>query len=274
MSVHVGSRLIFFLSVVGNFFRVLSVVSSIFALCRYSVNPIHTLFTWTVGHGKCWQAWNFTSYQGLVAAKIVQCFFRLFKQCNGILQVAELVLCMLLVDGESFPTTCRNAAVSCRVVNTLIQLVGHHTYTKHGQIPHKAQPANSRRVSGLPLSPSYFSEGEKRRPEMRLLFAGYTKPCRFAEFSSEAKPSLLPSVSVPANTFILSSLLIQYRMRCDCGYEKTRLGGGGLPYISYNQVQASLSGRVFAPFWSQNEYTLCPFLSGIGYGFSKNHGII
>ena len=30
MSVHVGSRLIFFLSVVGNFFRVLSVVSSIF----------------------------------------------------------------------------------------------------------------------------------------------------------------------------------------------------------------------------------------------------
>ena len=66
---------------------------------------------------------------------------------------------MLLVDGESFPTTCRNAAVSCRVVNTLIQLVGHHTY------------------------------------------------------------------------------------------------------------------RVFAPFWSQNEYTLCPFLSGIGYGFQRTTGL-
>ena len=37
MSAHVGSRLIFFLSVVGNFLLVLSVVSNIF-------NPIHTLF--------------------------------------------------------------------------------------------------------------------------------------------------------------------------------------------------------------------------------------
>ena len=34
------------------------------------------------------------------------------------------------------------------------------------------QPANSRRISGRRFSPSYFSEGEKRRPEMRLLFAG------------------------------------------------------------------------------------------------------
>ena len=142
---------------------------------------------------------------------------------------------MLLVEGESFPTTCRNAAVPFRVVNTLIQLVGHHTYTKHGQIPHKAKPANSRRVSSLRFSPSYFSEREKRRPEMRLLFAGYQSPASLQNSAGEAKPSLLLSVSVPANIFILSSLLIQYRMRCDCGYEKTRWGGGGgLPYISYN----------------------------------------
>ena len=34
MAVHVGSRLIFFLSVVSNFFLVLSVVGSFFTLCR------------------------------------------------------------------------------------------------------------------------------------------------------------------------------------------------------------------------------------------------
>ena len=37
------------------------------------------------------------------------------------------------------------------------------------------QPANSRRISGRCFSPfhfSYFSEGEKRRSEVRLLFAG------------------------------------------------------------------------------------------------------
>ena len=61
-------------------------------------------------------------------------------------------------------------------------------------------------------------------------------PAGLQNSAGEAKPSLLPSVSVPANIFILSSLLIQYRMRCDCGYEKTRWGGGGggLSYISYN----------------------------------------
>ena len=41
--------------------------------------------------------------------------------------------------------------------------------------------------------------------------------------------------------------------------------GGGLPYISY--IGAAPSGRVFASFWSENEYTLYPFWSGIGYGF-------
>ena len=28
---------------------------------------------------------------------------------------------------------------------------------------------------------------------------------------------------------------------------------------------------VFGPFWSENGYRLCPFLSGIGYGFRGNY---
>ena len=32
-------------------------------------------------------------------------------------------------------------------------------------------------------------------------------------------------------------------------------------------VCAAPSGRVFAPFWSENGNTLCPFWSGFGYGF-------
>ena len=41
-----------------------------------------------------------------------------------------------------------------------------------------------------------------------------------------------------------------------------------LPYISYRYV-APPSGRVFAPFWSENGNTLCPFCSGIGNGFLR-----
>ena len=32
-------------------------------------------------------------------------------------------------------------------------------------------------------------------------------------------------------------------------------------------VCADPTGRVFAPFWSENGNTLCPFWSGFGYGF-------
>ena len=50
MSAHVHSQLIFFLSVVGNFLLVLSVVRNICRLCRWSVNPIHTLVVnWRAG---------------------------------------------------------------------------------------------------------------------------------------------------------------------------------------------------------------------------------
>ena len=36
----------------------------------------------------------------------------------------------------------------------------------------------------------------------------------------------------------------------------------------------SSPGRVFAPYWSENGYTLCPFWSGIGYDFWGNYGIV
>ena len=41
---------------------------------------------------------------------------------------------------------------------------------------------------------------------------------------------------------------------CVC---RGRGGGGTLSHKLYNYVQ-SHSGRVFAPFWSENGYTLCP----------------
>ena len=41
---------------------------------------------------------------------------------------------------------------------------------------------------------------------------------------------------------------------------------GLLPYISYIGM-CGLIGPLFALFWSENGYILCPFWSGIGYGF-------
>ena len=44
--------------------------------------------------------------------------------------------------------------------------------------------------------------------------------------------------------------------------------------VSLNKSeQPSSPGRVFAPYWSENRYTLCPFWSGIGYDFWGNCGI-
>ena len=48
---------------------------------------------------------------------------------------------------------------------------------------------------------------------------------------------------------------------------------GGTPfYEPYRYVSAAPKGRVFVPFWSENGYTLCPFWSGIEYGFRGNYG--
>ena len=53
---------------------------------------------------------------------------------------------------------------------------------------------------------------------------------------------------------------------CVPGYPR-----GVLPYISYSTAP---SGGVFARFWSENGYTLCPFWSGIGHGFWGNYGMV
>ena len=45
---------------------------------------------------------------------------------------------------------------------------------------------------------------------------------------------------------------------------------GVLPYISHIGV-CRPKGEGFALFCSENEYRLCPFWSGIGYGFRGNH---
>ena len=50
-------------------------------------------------------------------------------------------------------------------------------------------------------------------------------------------------------------------------------GGGVLPYVSYIGMCSPI-GSVFAPFWSENRYTLCPFWSGIGYGFRGKYGSV
>ena len=46
-------------------------------------------------------------------------------------------------------------------------------------------------------------------------------------------------------------------------------GGGGCTPLnkSYRYACAAPKGRDFAAFWSENEYRLCLFWSGIGYGF-------
>ena len=48
--------------------------------------------------------------------------------------------------------------------------------------------------------------------------------------------------------------------------------GGLLPDVI--QVCDTPSGGDLAPFWSENVYTLCPFWSGIGYGFRGNYGSV
>ena len=51
-------------------------------------------------------------------------------------------------------------------------------------------------------------------------------------------------------------------------------GGGGSPLSKpYRYVPPHRVGG-FASFWSENGYTLCPFWSGIGYGFRGNYGSV
>ena len=48
---------------------------------------------------------------------------------------------------------------------------------------------------------------------------------------------------------------------------------GTLLYKPYRYVPP-LKGKAFAPFRSENGYRLCPFWSGIGYGFRRNYGSV
>ena len=43
--------------------------------------------------------------------------------------------------------------------------------------------------------------------------------------------------------------------------------GGGTPLLFKLYRYGPPIGQGFAPFWAENGYTLCPFWSGIGYGF-------
>ena len=45
-------------------------------------------------------------------------------------------------------------------------------------------------------------------------------------------------------------------------------------YKLYRYVPSHQVARVFAPFWSENGYTLCPVWSGIWYSFRGNYGIV
>ena len=72
----------------------------------------------------------------------------------------------------------------------------------------------------------------------------------------------------------LSGFLLLSGTGCPFRQEKSlKPGGGGTPsYKPYRYVLPQRpSGRVFEPFWSENGYTLCPFL---GTGFQGNYGSV
>ena len=89
------------------------------------------------------------------------------------------------------------------------------------------QPANSRRISGRRFSP-YFSEGEKRRPEMRLLFAG----------------QLIPQFRVSSDLTARGGYSLMRWM----GYNFTT----GLTIMGSHFQQSLLEwGRTFSDFWGK-----------------------
>ena len=62
--------------------------------------------------------------------------------------------------------------------------------------------------------------------------------------------------------------------RGGCLFKAWGWGGGDTPlYKPYRYVPPHRVG-VFAPFWSENWYRLCPFWSGIGYGCRGNYGSV
>ena len=72
-----------------------------------------------------------------------------------------------------------------------------------------------------------------------------------------------------------------HKMYVQVGTDSERPGGYSLILKSYTYVPPQrvwflprAQAPVFAPFWSKNGYRLCPFWSGIGYGFRGNKGSV
>ena len=61
---------------------------------------------------------------------------------------------------------------------------------------------------------------------------------------------------------------------CCFAAERRQLLGGVEGRASPSPVCAAPKGMVFAPFWSESGYRLCPFWSGIGCGFRGNYGSV
>ena len=51
-------------------------------------------------------------------------------------------------------------------------------------------------------------------------------------------------------------------------------GEGLLSYICLIGIRAAPKRMVFAPYWSENGYRLCLFLSEFGFGFRGNSGVL
>ena len=61
--------------------------------------------------------------------------------------------------------------------------------------------------------------------------------------------------------------------RCPKNLSCPKFGGAAAPLAPPARTPMP-KGMVLGPFWSENGYTLCPFLSGIGYSFRGNYGSV
>ena len=87
----------------------------------------------------------------------------------------------------------------------------------------------------------------------------------FNSFSKRRYIVILFGIAQITFQFVFNSLTVYYSL--------THSTQPLYPVWETRGVVPNPSGRVFAPFWSENEYTLCPFWSGIGYGFRGNYGV-
>ena len=77
------------------------------------------------------------------------------------------------------------------------------------------------------------------------------------------------------DTYILRGTITVRERRGSLGLERIYGPGRGISLnISHIHVPPAPLGTVFGPFWSENQYTLCPFWSGVRYGFQGNYGSV